>query len=185
MAKIVLGLSMSLDGFINDKNGEVEKLYPDFEALHKSELLIESIKDTGAVIMGRKTFSMSDDPDWYADNYEFQVPIFVLSKSKPQKIPKQNDKLQIIFVSDGLESAVNQAKEVAGDKQVTVVGGANIAQQLIRAGLADEIQIDIMPILLCQGLRLFEHLGNQEIHLTKKKILETDVRTELWFSINR
>lgn len=77
MGKVILGLTMSLDGFINDQNGSVERLYPDLDELRNTDPLRESIKNTGAVVMGRRAFAMGD-PDWYADNYEFQAPIFVL-----------------------------------------------------------------------------------------------------------
>jgi hypothetical protein len=74
MAKVILGLTMSLAGFINDRDGSVGSLYPDFDELRNKEPLQESIRNTGAVVMGRRAFAMGD-PDWYADNCEFQVPI--------------------------------------------------------------------------------------------------------------
>jgi dihydrofolate reductase len=75
--------------------------------------------------------------------------------------------LTFTFVTDGIESAIEKAKAAAGGKNVTVIGGANTAQQLIRAGLLDEIQIGIMPVLLGEGLRFFEHLGTEHIELEK------------------
>jgi dihydrofolate reductase len=156
MSKVVVGTTMSLDGFINDRNGSVDRLYPDLAALGKTEMLQESIRTTGAVVMGRHAFEMGD-PDWYVDNYEYQVPIFVVTHRVPDKPPRQDDKLTFTFVTDGIESAVRQARAAAGDKDVTVIGGADIAQQIIKAGLADEIEVGIMPILLGEGLRFFEH----------------------------
>ena len=78
MAKVVLGITMSLDGYINDRNGSVGRLYRDLDEMRNSELLRTSIQDTGAVIMGKNAFNMAGDTDWYAGNYEYQVPIFVL-----------------------------------------------------------------------------------------------------------
>jgi hypothetical protein len=80
MAKVVLGMTMSLDGFINDRNGKVEALYPDLATLPETGPLKEAIQNTGAVVMGRHSFDMAEDPDWFAGNYEFQVPIFVLTQ---------------------------------------------------------------------------------------------------------
>jgi dihydrofolate reductase len=182
MGKVVVGTTMSLDGFINDRNGGVQSLYPDLEALGKTEMLQESIRRTGAVVLGRHAFNMGD-PDWYMNNYEYQVPIFVLTHHVPQKRPKQNDKLTITFVMDGVESAIQKAKAAAGDKDVTVVGGASTAQQILKAGLADELEIGIMPILLGEGLRFFEHSGIGEMQLEKIRVIESLTRTDLYFRI--
>lgn len=182
MAKVVLGLTMSLDGFISDRNGSLTGLYDDFKELLDSESFKESEQTTGAVVLGKRAYAMGD-PDDYADNYEFQVPIFVLTKSPPEKSPKENEKLTFTFVTDGIESAIEQAKLAAGDKNVTVIGGANTAQQCIRAGLVDELQIDIMPVLICEGLQLFENLGESLIKLEKIKVIETGARTSLHFRV--
>jgi dihydrofolate reductase len=173
---------MSLDGFINDQNGSVEHLYPDLEGLRHTEPLKEAIQTTGAVVMGKRAFEMGD-PDEYAGNYEFQVPIFVVTGNVPFKQPLQNEKLTFNFVPDGVESAIAQAKTIARDKNVVVIGGANTAQQCLKAGLVDEIHIDIMPVLLCTGLRLFENLGVQPIELEKIAVFEGPVRTEIKFRV--
>jgi dihydrofolate reductase len=152
-------MAMSLDGFVNDRNGDVGRLYPDLEALRKTEMLQESIKTTGAVVMGRRAYDMAEGD---FTGYEFQVPIFVLSHDVPEKVAKgENERLSFTFVTDGIESAIEKAKAAAGDKYVTVIGGANTAQQCIQAGLLDEIQIGIVPVLLGEGLRLFEHIGTR------------------------
>lgn len=182
MGKVILGLTMSLDGFINDQNGGVDRLYPDLDELRHTESLKEAIRTTGAVVMGRGAFEMGE-PDSYADNYEFQVPIFVLTSKIPKKQPRQTDKLSFTFVTDGIESAIMQAKAAARGKNVTIVGGASIAQQSLISGLLDEIHIDIMPLLLCRGLRLFENIGEQPIQLEKIPVLEAPVRTQLRFRV--
>lgn len=69
--------------------------------------------------MGRRAFQMADDPDWYVGNYEFQVPIFVLTHELPAVPPKQDERLTFTFVADGLESAISQAMVAAGDRAVT------------------------------------------------------------------
>jgi dihydrofolate reductase len=73
MGKVVLGMTMSLDGFINDRNGSVDALYPDLAAWRETQLGRESIRNTGAVVMGRNSFAMSEDPDWFAENYEYRA----------------------------------------------------------------------------------------------------------------
>ena len=100
---------------------------------------------------------MADDPDSLAENYEYQVPIFVLTHHPPKKKPKETDQLTLTFVTDGLESAVRQVKEAAGDKEVNIIGAANTAQQCLKAGLADELHVDIMPyccVVACDSLNI-------------------------------
>ena len=117
-------------------------------------------------------------------DYEFQVPIFVLTHNVPEKVAKgENEKLSFTFVTDGIESAIEKAKAAAGDKYVTVIGGANTAQQLIKAGLLDEIEIDIMPLLLGEGLRLFDHLGTEQIELETTRVIESPTRIDIRFRV--
>ena len=184
MGKVIVGTTMSLDGFMNDRNGSVERLYPNLDKLRQTAMLQESIKNTGAVVMGRRAYGMAD-PDEIADNYEYQVPIFVLTHTVPEKRPKENGRLTFTFVTDGIESAIQKAKAAAGDKDVTVVGGASTAQQCLRAGLADELQIGIVPILLGEGLRFFEHLDSEQIELEQIGVMESPGRTDLRFRIVR
>ena len=183
MGNVIVGMSMSLDGYINDRSGGVDKLYPDFAEMVESDMLKDAIDHTGAVLMGRRTFAMAE-PDSYADTYEFQNPIFVLTHEPPQKHPKENANLTFTFVTDGIESAVAQAKAAAGDKDVTVVGGASTIQQVLRAGLADELHIDILPVLLNGGTKLFEQLGEEPIMLEKIDVREMSVRTAVRFRIH-
>ena len=184
MGKIVLGMTMSLDGFINDQNGSVEALYPDLVALRETEPLRESIQNTGAVVMGRNSFDMAEDPDSLADNYEYQVPIFVLTHHPPEKMPKQTNNLTFTFVTDGIESAVRQANVAAGDKEVNIIGAASMMRQCLNVGLADELHIDIMPVLLRNGLRPFEGIIPESIQLERLKVVELpDGRTHLRFRI--
>jgi dihydrofolate reductase len=180
--KVIVGATISLDGFINDQSGSVAALYPDLETWVETEMGKESIQTTGAVIMGRNTFNMSEDPDWFAGNYEYQAPIFVLTHHAPKKHPKETEQLTFTFVTDGLESAIRQAKEAAGEKDINIIGAASTTQQCLRAGLADELHVDIMPVLLGGGLRFFEHLEESQIHLERIKVVEMPSgRTHLRF----
>lgn len=118
MGEVIVGATMSLDGFINDRNGDLDPLYPDMDAMREA------------------------DP-----------------------LPGENERLRLVFVTDGIESAIRQAKAAAGDKDVTVVGGASTAQQCMRAGLADRIDIYLAPLLLGEGLPLFEQGSPRPIRL--------------------
>ena len=184
MGKVVLGMTMSLDGFINDRNGSVDVLYPDLTALRDTEYLKESMRNTGAVVMGRNSFAMAEDPDWFAGNYEYQVPIFVLTHEPPKKHPWETEDLTFTFVTAGFESAIRQAKAAAGDRDVNIIGAASTARQVLKAGLADELHVDIMPVLLGDGLRLFEDTDSRQIQLERLAVLELPGgRTHLKFRI--
>jgi dihydrofolate reductase len=91
--------------------------------------------------------------------------------------------LTLTFITDGIESAIEKAKAAAGDKQVMVIGGANTAQQCLRAGLVDEIHIGIIPVLFGEGLRFFEPGGNEQIELERTRVFESPTRTDLWFRV--
>ena len=180
MGKVILFMTISLDGFINDRNGSVERLYPDLGALRKTEMLQELIKSTGAVVMGRRAYDMAERD--FTD-YEFQVLVFVLTHHVPKKAPKGiNERLTFTFVTDGIESAIAKAKAAAGERYVTVIGGASTAQQCIKKVLLDEIQIGIMPILFIEGLRLFDHIGI-EIELERIRVIESSTRTDIRFRV--
>lgn len=183
MGRVIVGMTMSLDGFVAEVSGSVERLYQDLEALRGSQYMDAVVEETGAVMMGRRTFEMADDPDWYVGSYELQVPIFVVTHQPPETMPKQDENLTFTFVTDGPASAVRQAKAAAGDKAVTVVGGASLTQQLLDASLADELHVDVMPVLLGEGLRLFEHLDPVRINLEKASVKEVGARTSLRFRV--
>lgn len=125
------------------------------------------------------------DPDSYVGNYEFQVPIFVQSHHPPSVAPKQDGHLTFMFVTDGVESAVAQAKAAARDRAVQVVGGVSIAQQLLHARLVDELHVDIVPVFLGIGLRSFESSSLERVRLEKIKVQEVGPRTSLRFRVKR
>lgn len=186
MAKVMAGMTLSLDGFINDRNGSAQKLSPDFEELLEAPSFKEMTKNTGAVIMGRHVYEMADPFLWANDDYEYQVPIFVLTHTPPAKYPEGNDKLRFTFVTDGVESAIFQAKKAAGDKVVQVIGGAGTIQQCLNSGLCDELQIDIMPVLLGQGLSLFQNLDTDKLKLERIIVEETTpIRTSITFRVTK
>ena len=179
MAKVVVGMTMSADGFVTDANGSVSRLYPDLAELRHTSYMRTLIAETGAVLMGRRAFEMGD-PDSYVGEYEFQVPIFVLTHHPPGVPPKQDENLTFTFVADGVQSAVAQAKAAAGDKAVQVIGGASTANQVLNAGLADELRVDVMPVLLGDGLRLVA-AGTENVRLEKLGVQDVGARTSCRF----
>jgi dihydrofolate reductase len=131
--------------------------------------------------MGRRAYDMAEGD---VTDYEYQTPIFVLTHHVPEQVAKgQNDQLTITFITDGIANAIERAKAAAGDKHVMVVGGANTAQQCLRAGLVDEIHIGIVPILLGAGLRFFEPHADEQLRLKRTRVFESPMRTDLWFRV--
>ncbi len=184
MSKVILGLTISLDGYAEDTDGSVGKLYPDLKTLRETDVLKESISSTGSVVMSKKEFSMAEDPDSIADNYEYQVPIFVFTDTVPKKLPKENEKLTFTFITDGIKNAVLKAKTAAKDKNVTIIGSASTTQQCLKARLADELHVDIIPIFLKKGYRPFEDIGNKSINLERITVITLpEGRTHLRFRI--
>ena len=184
MGRVIAGMTMSLDGFVNDADGDVGRLYADFAEFAGSERMAATIAETGAVVMGRRTFEMAD-PDSYVGQYEFQVPIFVVTTHPPAQQPKQDDRLTFTFVVDGVAAAIAKAREAAGERDVQIVGGPNVIQQALRAGLVDELHVDVMPALLGCGLRLFDTPEAPQVSLSLQTIEQQGQRTGLRFTILR
>ena len=156
MAKVIAGMTMSLDGLVADARGSAEALYPDLAELRDAPYMKALQDETRAVLMGRRTFDMAGDPDSYADTYELQVPIVVVTHTPPPVAPRRNERLFFTFVTAGVRAAVARAVDAAGERAVMVVGGADLNRQLLAEGLVDELWVDVMPVLLGAGLRLFE-----------------------------
>jgi dihydrofolate reductase len=181
MAKVLLSMTVSLDGFINDRHGHVDRLYPDLEDLRESEYMQEWIRATGSVVMGRHAYDMANGD---FTGYEFQTPIFVLTHEPPEQAPRgQNDRLTITFVTDGVERAIEMARAAAGTRDVVVVGGASTAQQCLNAGLVDELEVSIRPVLFGAGLRLLEHLDAERIELEPIHTTEAPTATDLRYRV--
>lgn len=186
MSKVVLGITISVDGYINDSSGSLTHLFSDiFEdsgeiSVEGNRILQEAIRTTGAVIMGNNAFMMAGDVDSYADDYEFQVPLFILTHHIPEKHPQENDNLKITFVTEGIEKAVELAQSVvAEDKDIVIIGGAQTAQQAIDCHVFDEFQLDIMPIILGGGLKLFDGKIMETIQLEKIEVKEGKERVTI------
>jgi len=139
----------------------------------------EMFAKTGAVILGNRTFEVGVDL-W--EDVPFPVPSFVLTHKGREKLIKKSG--TFTFVTDGLESALQQAQAVAGAKDVRLMG-ADIAQQFLSVGLIDEIQINHVPILLGDGVRLFEHLGIKNSWLEKDRVLDSPHVTHIRYRVLR
>jgi dihydrofolate reductase len=203
MAKVTSDISMSLDGFIAGPNDSVElPLGEGGERLHQwlydlaswrerhgvaggktnadAEVLAESFENTGAVVMGRRMFDFGEKP--WGNEPPFRMPVFVVTHDAREKLVKEGG-TTFSFVADGIESALEQAKAAAGDKDVSVAGGANILQQHLKGGLLDEIQIHLVPVLLGGGRRLFDHAGTAQIELERIRVIESQGVTHLRFRV--
>jgi dihydrofolate reductase len=137
----------------------------------------ESYENIGATVMGRNMFGgrgpWGDDPweGWWGDEPPFHHPLFVLTHHAREPVTKQGG-TTFTFVTDGVESALDQARAAAGGKDVALGGGANVAQQYLKAGLIDEMQLHIVPVLLGDGSRLFDNLGGAEVPLEVTGVVE-------------
>jgi dihydrofolate reductase len=191
MAKVIFDSSLSLDGFMTATNVRPEEPLGDGgQRLHEwafdedernRQLLAEAVNSEGAVIAGRRTYDLSV-AWWGADGPTgpARVPVFVLTHAEPETVPEGG---VYTFVTGGIESALERAKAAAGEKDVSVMGGAQIGQQYIRAGQIDEISIHLVPVLFGGGTRMFEHLGSEHIRLEPMEVIEATAATHLRFRV--
>jgi dihydrofolate reductase len=190
MGSVIYDKSMSLDGFIAGANMRVEAgLGDDGQRLHDwafkdpegMELITAEIARLGAVICGRRTYDMSI-PHWGGDGPTgpARVPLFVLSHSVPADVPGDG----IYTFVDDLETAMTQAREVAGDRNISVMG-ADVGGQCIRAGLVDEISVHLVPVLFGTGTRMFEHPVDEHVALALISVTETRYAIHLRYGVVR
>lgn len=200
--KVAFDISMSLDGFIAGPNDGPElPLGAGGERLHQwlyelaswrephgltggktdrdAEILDEAFKNTGASIVGRRMF---DNAGGWGENPPFRTPVFVLTHQAREPLVKGGG-TTFTFVTDGIESALAQARAAAGDRDVCVMGGAGIAQQYLAAGLIDELHLHLAPVLLGAGTRLFEPLGAERIELECTRVIAAPGATHLRFRV--
>jgi dihydrofolate reductase len=142
-----------------------------------ADYLAETRATTGALVFGRRTFDLNHG---WGGKHPLDVPVFVLGGSVPDEWVYEGS--PFTFVSEGLESAVEQAKAVAGAKDVGV-GAASIVQQCIKGGLLDAIHLDLVPVLLGGGVSLFDHLGIGPIDLQCTRVIEGTGVTHLTYRV--
>jgi len=200
MGKVTFNMTMSLDGFVAGPNdgpenglgdggdrlfkwyfsGDIEFKLPGSPVLKVSpqsaELLKEAFGTSGAGVWGRRTFDIARA--W--GGHPPGTPCFIVTHTAPQEWVKEGS--PFIFVTDGVESAIRQAKQAAGDKDV-VICTASILQQALAAKLVDEIHVDLAPVLLGNGVRLFDHLGTGPIKLEYIRAIAAPGVTHLGFRV--
>lgn len=213
MGRVFVDISMSLDGFVAGPNPTLEEpLGEGGERLHEwvfeleswrgphgleggrkdqdSDVLDEAFKRAGAVVMGRRMFSggsgaWADDPKadgWWGEEPPFHGPVFVVTHHEREPLPRQGG-TTFTFVTDGVAAAIEQARRAAGGKDVALGGGAAVIQQGLRAGLVDDLQLHVVPLLLGGGVRLFEGLDVAGLHLTKSRVIDSPQVTHLKFEV--
>ncbi|MCW2752065.1 MAG: Dihydrofolate reductase [Aeromicrobium sp.] len=195
MSKLLALMSMSLDGYVADPDGGVAEVFDwyfnsgdvefhtggshpmTFTMSEPSAAHVRGVtSELGAVLTGRRTFEAADG---WGGNHAWG-PAFVLAHEVPAGWPRDNSTVN--FVTDGIESAANQAKAAAGEKSVGV-HGADTIQQLLNAGLLDELLIDISAVLLGSGVRLFDHLDNTPAVLGNPLVVQGVGVTHLRYSV--
>jgi dihydrofolate reductase len=192
MSKVIFDMSMSLDGFVTaSKRRPDEPLGEGGERLHEwlfasdddrdRAVLTGGLEGAGAMIAGRRTYDDSV-PSWKADGPTgpARLPLFVITHSQPEDVPAGS---VYRFVTDGIHSALQQARAVAAGKDVAVMGGPDIGQQFLRAGLVDEVGIHLVPVLFGSGIRMFDHLGEEHIQLEVTETVQTRLATHLRYRV--
>jgi dihydrofolate reductase len=211
MSKLRFNIAMSLDGFIAGPNQSVENpLGEGGMQLHEwafalaawrrphgqeggevnasTEVVEKSLENAGATVMGRNMFGgdgpWGDDPweGWWGDDPPFHTPVFIVTHHARELVLKDGG-TTFTFVTDGIESALEQARKAAGGKDVALGGGANVAQQYLAAGLIDEMQIHLVPVLLGDGARLFNNLAAAEVGLECIGVVEAPGVTHLTYRL--
>jgi dihydrofolate reductase len=213
MTQVILDISTSLDGYVAGPRPTLDDpLGHGGEGLHEwivrletwrtqhgleggvtgpdSELVDEYVARQGAVVMGRKMFSggsgaWEDDPNaggWWGDEPPFRVPVFVVTHHEREPLALKGTTMT--FVTDGVEAAIAQAREAADGKDVAVAGGAEVAQQALAAGLLDEIQLHVSPVLLGGGTLLFGDLG-APVALERTRVVDSPNVAHLRYRVVR
>ncbi|MCA0454401.1 MAG: dihydrofolate reductase family protein [Chloroflexi bacterium] len=203
MGKVGFNMTMSLDGFIAGANdsaqnplgdngshlftwysiGDTEYKMPGGDwkfniSAASAKQLDKALSSAGVLITGRRTFDIAGA---WGGQHPVDLPIVVLTHNPPQEwVNKPNS--PFTFVTDGIESAVEKAKAIAGDKDVEL-GTASTLQQALNAGLVDELHIDIAPVVLGKGVRLFDELGKLPLVLEQIASVEGQGVTHLSYRI--
>ena len=213
MSKLRFNITMTLDGYVAGPNQSIEHgLGEGAEPLHdwvvklksfremhgdggggetgtNDDVLREAFENIGATIMGRNMFGGGPGPwgkepwnGWWGDDPPFHTPVFVLTHHAREPLVRQGG-TTFHFVTDGIESALRQAKEAAGGKDVSLGGGASAAQQYLAAGLIDEMELHVVPLLLGSGERLLDNLKGSDVKLESVGVIETPDVTHLKYRL--
>ncbi|MGQ4390572.1 dihydrofolate reductase family protein [Streptomyces sp. SAS_270] len=199
MSKVVARLAMSLDGFIAGPDSGVEHpLGIGGERLHQWVYGLRAFREaqglaggtdnadsrmleawnarSGAVVMGHGMYVTGEIP--WGDNPPFHHPVYVVTHHPRETLHKEGG-TDFHFVTEGPEHALALAREAAGEKDVSLAGGAHLVQQFIRAGLLDELLLHIVPVLACTGTHLFDDLGTEHIEWHKTEVHDSPEVTHM------
>jgi len=198
VGRVVVDLSISLDGFIAgpddgpdrplgrggealfawmNAGGEANRVDARLAPPDRSRVVVDEwLTSSGAILSGRRTFDIAGG---WRDGHPIDVPIFVVTHHAPTHGAWSP---RVSFVTDGLDRALELAQQAAGERQVSVCG-AEPAQQLLRAGQLDEIQLSVVPVLLGDGVRLFDHLASDPVGLELLRVVASDGVTHLRYRV--
>ena len=204
MGIVVTQFSVSLDGFVAGPNdgpenslgdggdrlfrwyfsGPLSDEVPDGDGVIRmshegAEMVRQGGKSNGVLVTGRRTFDIARA---WGGRHPLDVPVVVVTHRIPQEWVKEGS--IFTFVTDGVERAISKAKEIAGDKNVAV-GGPSIAKQCLKLGLMDEIRVDLIPVLLGKGVRLFDYLGIEPVDLELAEVRAAPDVVHLSFRVVR
>jgi dihydrofolate reductase len=198
MSKVTVDISMSVDGFVAGPNQSLDNPLGEgaedrlhrwmFEEAEANAAELQGITAAGAFIMGRNMFSPGrKDWDlewkgWWGDDPPYHRPVFVLTHH-PRPVLPMNGGTTFTFVTDGIESALAQAREAAGGGDIAIAGGAHTVNQYLAAGLIDELRLHVAPVLLGAGERLFDGVG--DLTLEPLGVRGTDLVTHLRYRVTR
>lgn len=174
MSKVTCDMAMSLDGYVTGLNQSLEEPFGEgvgqrlhewmFEEAEQHAEVLQAITAAGAFIMGRNMFSPGRgdwDPEWkgwWGEEPPYHAPVFVLTHHPREPLTMKGG-TTFVFVTDGIESAMAQAREAAGDQDIAVAGGAATVNQYLAAGLIDELRVHVVPLVLGRGERLLDGVG--------------------------
>ena len=212
MSRTNCQITMSLDGYVAGPNqGEEHPLGEGGEQLHEWAVALQSWREShgmeggevnastpvmdemldgvGAVVMGRNMFGPVRGPwgepawdGWWGDDPPFHAPVFVLTHHEREPREMEGG-TTFHFVTDGIEAALANAKDAAGEQDVLISGGASVIQQALRAGLLDELTLNVVPILLGGGARLLDDLGGANIALECTRVIHAPGVTHLTYRV--
>ncbi len=200
MGPVVVDLSVSVDGFVAGPNdgpdnplgdgggplfawwmGGTERVGPDdrFRPVPRSMEVAREAFGYGAVIIGRRTFDIAQG---WGGHHPLGCPFFLLTHNPPDRWVGPGTGGTV--VTDGIESALEKARAVAGDRVISV-GAADVAQQYLRAGLLDEMRLSVAPVVLGGGVRLLDNLDGCQFSLEQTRVVESDGVTHMWYRVMR
>jgi dihydrofolate reductase len=184
MSTVICNIVVSVDGFVAGPNQSLEKPFGDgpvdqlhrwmFETPHENGDELKAMTDAGAFVMGRNMFSPDrgawdmDWQGWWGPNPPYHAPVFVLTHH-PRESFSMEGGTTFTFVTEGIESALRKAKAVAGERFISISGGAATINQYLAAGLIDELRLHIAPVILGSGERLFDGVPSQMLEMVSSR----------------